>query len=240
VAFALLVHGLIFLAIIASASGSQIALGAGAGVGDKEAYVVSLEGLSGSSLPFARRRQQPQPQRQDERMAALFHKLTNADTPSQPTPTAPSRSNSKLIDLFSPQPTENQPSDTHGDGKQRGDNGEGADHGNGKGGQHTPDAVKVAEVGAGDGVPSGGTFPGQVERCWRKLPGHAAVPVVLEVTLNNRGLIAAPPRIIRPSGAQLDERRLISEERAIRALASCVPYRGASGDQTFRLSFHTG
>ncbi|MBS0297121.1 MAG: hypothetical protein JSR45_12485 [Proteobacteria bacterium] len=236
-AAALAIHMLIFLAMLAGASGDQISIGTGQGMGDEETVNVSLAGLAGSLS--SSRQSHTAAQRQDDQMDALFRKLTSAQTPN-PLPAAAERrpNGSKLMDLFSPQPQDAPSSDAKPADDQRGDGGQGSDHGDGKGAAHAAQ-TKTAEIGRGDGAPSGGAFPSQVDRCWRALPGHSAVPVVLEVTLSGAGLIATPPRIVRPAGAVLDEKRLISEERAIRALASCVPYRGAmSGDQTFRLSFH--
>ena len=54
----------------------------------------------------------------------------------------------------------------------------------------------------------------------------ATVPVTLLIALNESGRIATPPQIVRPNGAMPDERRLISEARALAAVTACVPYHG--------------
>jgi hypothetical protein len=233
---ALTVHLLLFLAMIAGASGNQIAIGTGEGVGGREAINVSLAGLAGSVS--SSRQAHSAEQRQDNQMDALFRKLTSNSAPNAlPASAAPSASRSKLMDLFAPQDPDTLASNTKQSDPQRGDGGQGSEHGDGKGAAHAAE-TKAADIGRGDGAPSGGAFPSQVDRCWRGLPGRSALPVILEVTLSGSGLIATPPKIIRPAGAVLDEKRLISEERAIRALATCVPYRGADGrERSFRLNF---
>jgi hypothetical protein len=234
--FALTIHGLIFLALIAGASGSQLPFGTGSNLGAKNVTVVSLEGLDGSALPFARGRKSTE-QKQDDRMDDLFRKLTSNDPQPQTAAVKPP-GNSNLRDLFGPQPQDPQKPDPKDKQADRGDGGRGANHGDAKGSETRPEAVKTADTGGGDGQPAAGSFPGMVERCWRNLPGRSSAPVTLEVTLNEAGLIATPPKILRPAGASLNEGRLISEERAIRALAGCVPYRGALRDgRTFRLNF---
>ena len=73
-------------------------------------------------------------------------------------------------------------------------------------------------------VASAGSLWGQIKPCWLAARGASAVPVTLRFTLNDQGRISKPPIIIRPPGAELDRARLISEARALAALAGCVPY----------------
>ena len=238
IAAALTVHLLLFLAMIAGASGDKISVGTGEGMGERETINVSLAGLAGSVS--SSRQAHSAEQRQDSQMDALFRKLTSSNAPNAlPASAAPPANRSKLMDLFAPHDPDTPASNPKQADNQRGDGGQGSEHGDGKGAAHATD-TKTAEIGRGDGAPSGGAFPSQVDRCWRGLPGRSALPVVLEVTLSGSGLIATPPKIIRPAGAVLDEKRLISEERAIRALATCVPYLGADGrERSFRLNFRS-
>ena len=85
-----------------------------------------------------------------------------------------------------------------------------------------PNSTQKA-AGPGTAGSSGGLW-GQIEPCWDNMPNVSTVPVTLVIVLNDQGRIATPPKIIRPSSAKPDEGRLISEARALAALAACVPY----------------
>jgi hypothetical protein len=88
-----------------------------------------------------------------------------------------------------------------------------------------PDADAAGpERGKGPVASGGGGLWGQIKPCWDKLPARSSVPVTLIVTINEQGLIAQPPTIVRPSGAAPDHERQISEARALAALSACVPY----------------
>ena len=53
-------------------------------------------------------------------------------------------------------------------------------------------------------------------------------------------LLEQEPRIIRPAGAPLDERRLRAEASAIQAVADCAPFRSGAplwGRKTYRFAF---
>ena len=66
------------------------------------------------------------------------------------------------------------------------------------------------------------------------------MPVTLDVALNDHGLVALPPTIIRPSTAAPDEARLIAEARALASITACAFYHtlGLPGStQTVRLNF---
>ncbi len=65
------------------------------------------------------------------------------------------------------------------------------------------------------------------------------MPVTLEIALDARGMIASPPKIVRHGGIP-DERRLISEARALAAITACVPYQAAAGSGargTYKVEF---
>jgi hypothetical protein len=86
---------------------------------------------------------------------------------------------------------------------------------------------------------SAGDLWGQIKPCWDQLPSVSTVPVTLEVTIDSQGMVTTPPKIVRGSGTP-DERRLVSEARALAAIAACVPYRGdgsASLGGKFKVEF---
>lgn len=87
---------------------------------------------------------------------------------------------------------------------------------------------------------STGALWGRIEPCWRKGSYHSQLPVTLEVSLDGRGELSRPPRILRAGDAKPDERRLASEERAIASLAACLP-RGEPRfrNAVYRLHFDT-
>jgi hypothetical protein len=113
--------------------------------------------------------------------------------------------------------------------QQAGNGGQGeADRGGQAAAQSQSGRPAAAHAGRGSGRDaSSGDLFGQVKPCWDALPAVATVPVTLQVTLDAAGRIAKPPRIDRPAGAALDERRLVSEARALAAITACVPYHDA-------------
>jgi hypothetical protein len=82
---------------------------------------------------------------------------------------------------------------------------------------------KGAQTKAKSADASSGALWGAIEPCWKQQKGASRVPVTIEISLNGLGQLAKPPTIIRPVGAQLDEARLVSEARAIGAIAACAP-----------------
>jgi len=80
-----------------------------------------------------------------------------------------------------------------------------------------------AAEGAAQGAPSTGNLWGAVEPCWRNLGYRGQVSVTLEVTLDARGGLRGPPRVVRATSAVLTESRLRSEANALGALAACMP-----------------
>ena len=64
--------------------------------------------------------------------------------------------------------------------------------------------------------------------------------MTLEVTLDSKGSLAGPPRILRPEGGRPDEARLVAEAQALAAIQACLPYRavgGAGFGRAYRLGF---
>lgn len=87
---------------------------------------------------------------------------------------------------------------------------------------------------------SSGELWGQVEPCWRRLASRSAVPVTLEVTLDGKGGLAVPPKIVRPEGGRPSEQRLLAEAQALEAIRACLPYRGpglVGAGRAYRLAF---
>jgi hypothetical protein len=237
-ATAVVLHLLLLLLVVPGTSGAALDLGQGAGNGPERTIVVSMSGLSGVQFPFVRHMQPPD-QSKDDPMKALFKRLSTDDPSAIPVSDKQTRSSSSnLLDAFNPAPDGPVRPNHQNQAAKAGDGGDGGNAGAAHGAQAAP--TKVVQVGGGDGAPSRGSFSRQVNYCWRRLPGRSAVPVTLQVTLNPQGQIAKPPVIERPATAVLNEARLMAEDRAIRALAGCVPYKGVTGGgQTFKLDFAT-
>jgi len=107
----------------------------------------------------------------------------------------------------------------------------------------TSSAAKGAPGRAAGAAKSGSTggLWGAVEPCWRAVAPGSRVAVTLEVRLDASSRLAAPPTILRPDGARLDETRLRAEALALNALAQCLPQadlRLAGG--FYRLEFRPG
>ena len=146
-----------------------------------------------------------------------------------------------MLDEINPSPDAQAQADPSQDSTKRGDRGSGVASGAGRGA--ASQAAKPVEIGGGRRCAvRGGLLLGGGSLLGAPAGPIQPCPVVLEVVLNDKGMIAKPPTILRPEGALLDETRLIAEERAIRALAGCVPYKGAvpkGGQQAFHLDFAT-
>ncbi len=87
---------------------------------------------------------------------------------------------------------------------------------------------------------SSGALAGRIEPCLR---GRASgpIPVLLEVSLDSRGGLSVPPKILRAPGADPTEARLRAEAQALSSLAACLP-RGdlRLGGKTYQLEFGGG
>lgn len=79
-----------------------------------------------------------------------------------------------------------------------------------------------------------------IEPCWRRVATKDTEGVTLSVSFSPLGNLAKPPVIMRPTGAQLDNRRLKSESLAINALAQCGPYLMAFGQNDVSVQFPAG
>jgi hypothetical protein len=235
---ALALHALLLLFFISSTHGSEASIGQGSGTGYDHDYVmVSLAGLSGEQFPSLHQKTDPTPPQSDP-LKVLFGKLST-DPDAIPVPSKTARPNgTTLLDDVNSAPEAQAMTDPSQDTKKAGDRGSGSASGVARG--VTTSGATTVKIGGGDGAPSRGAISTQVDQCWRQTPGRSDVPVTLEVILNDRGQIARPPLILRPERAVLDERRLVAEERAIQAVAHCVPYKtpiAAGNQEVFRLQF---
>lgn len=101
-------------------------------------------------------------------------------------------------------------------------------------------AVEGHDQERGDLGHVSGDMWSELQTCWKP---EAQVPVTLEVVVDSGGRLAAPPRILRPEHAVLDERRLHAEAKAIEAVAKCAPFTSGApliGRTTYRFAFNPG
>ncbi len=235
-AASLLIHAAIFLFVTASLGGAVVSGGAGTPDGEVGAVYVSLSGPKGGGAP--------KQAHTTAELVALFQKIRQQQAPiaiDTPRP-QPRTSLDKLFDAID---REHAPKDAAAKRAGQGETDRGGAGASATGGktpapdkQGRPAAAKDAD-GPGASSSSGALW-GQIAPCWSRMPGVSAVPVTLEIKLNGRGLIAVPPRILRPQAAAPDERRLLSEARALAAVTACVPYHGVDmggGKGVFRVDF---
>lgn len=225
-----LFHALVFVLGFSSLRGMAVTGGGGAPDGEVNAIPISLAGIRGPG--------QSQDAQSAEAMNALFLKIRAAQTgiaaQDQQKP-QPKSDMDRLFDVVRDHAEEKGggQSDIDQGGKGAKASATAADAKAKRGPENVPD-----RVGSGSAASSGSLW-GQIKPCWDQLPPVSTVPVTLEITLDAGGRIAIPPRIVR-SGGTPDERRLISEARALAAITACVPYHSKSptGDQRdFRVEF---
>lgn len=230
VAGSVLFHALVFVLGFSSLRGMAVTGGGGTLDGEVNAIPISLAGIRGPG--------QSQDVQSAEAMNALFLKIRAAQTgiAAQDEQKAQPKSDlDKLFDVVHDQAAEKGggQSDIDEGGKGAKANASAADMKEKRGPANTPD-----RAGAGSAASSGSLW-GQIKPCWDQLPPVSTVPVTLEITLDAGGRIATPPKILRSGGAP-DERRLISEARALAAITACVPYQSKSltGDRRdFKVEF---
>jgi len=225
---AILLHAALVCAFIGTRPGGVLAASGGAsGVESVEPYIVLS--LSGLNRPDAADAQTTQETQDAAALAAMMARMREAQ-PEVVIASAPSPQKTSLAALFDAVQRDRSARDAATSGKSnRDDGGRGADAG-------APDVKPRDKTGPRSPTKSdaqtsngSGTLWGLLEPCWRKLPGRSTVPVTLEVALDSRGMIATPPRIVRPTGAPPDEARLVAEARALAALGGCLPYHGPEG-----------
>ena len=232
---AVAMHGLLFLLLVATAKGSMFT---GGNVGGDSSAVdvvpVSLAGTPGE------RAAAPKPE--GELQQLLTQLRTDSSLVQVEPPKTDRKPSTRLDDLFA------ELDKAHADQSGSGGNAKEDRGGKGAGADKRASADQTRETkqpteksaSASGGAASSGKLWGQIEPCWSKLPDRSAVPVTLEIALSPNGLIAKPPKIIRPSAEAPTENRLLSEARALEAVRACVPYRGADGGLTggeYRVEF---
>jgi hypothetical protein len=220
--------------VLGSLSGGRLPGGAGSPAGDVGVIYISLAGLKGATPKSA-------PTQQQELMdlyARVHDQQSELATTEAPRPV--DGDVSRLFDVV-------QPADTASD-QSKGKSGRGAVDQGGRGQTPNPNAFAKADttakqrgpqraVGVGADADQGPLWP-QIESCWDKLPNLSTVPVTLEVSLNDKGQIAVPPKIVRPTTAAADQMRLLAEARALAAVSACVPYHVQAGaPRTVRVDF---
>ncbi|MEH0196195.1 hypothetical protein V7S57_09490 [Caulobacter sp. CCNWLY153] len=220
------------------AGGDLPMAGGGETVGAVEPYVaIELSGRAGEEQPDPAREQSAQ-------IAQLLTRLRQAD-PEIAIPVTqaaqPRSSARSLFEAVEASRTRQSRGDQQGEGRGKGQDdrgGEGAGRETGQAAAKPAAGPRSASPTKGKGAGGGGLF-GFVEPCWKQLPGRSTVPVQLEVTLDHRGLMAAPPRIVRPESGPPGEARLVAEARAIAALSACLPYTGSQAltRQAHRVDF---
>jgi len=109
-------------------------------------------------------------------------------------------------------------------------------------------ALAGSNASPSPGRPSGdsgaqGDLWSQIEPCWRRMPDTSTVPVTLDVSLDSGGRLAGPPRVVEARGGPgQSSAQAIAINRAVHALAACLPYKLSSNGTSrglFRVSFGT-
>lgn len=202
VGFSVPLHALIAWLAVGTLKGGMIPGDAAGAEGDSGAVEVTLEGLKGSAQTEA-------VDPASEALASMFRKVEaeQAELPADSTPMRPTADLQKIFEAIDRVRAARNTT--------AGDDSQGAAD---KGGN------AAASRSGGKPRASAGDLWGQIKPCWDQLPSVSTVPVTLVITLDDEGRIAKPPQIVRPTGAALDERRLISEARALAAVTACNPY----------------
>lgn len=226
---AVLLHVAFVLAVLATASGT-LPRGASDPFGEGEAISVSLSGLEGAAggRPGADTRQQADEIDRTDQMAQRLRAERSDLFASE---TEPSRPRGGLSALFQPIGHISAPG-LKGDGAQRA--------GRGEDGGQAADTTRASRAGAPSTDDGSRGLWGQVEPCWQRLKQRTTVPVTLDVVLNDKGGLAAPPRIVRPADGRPNEQRLVAEAQALAAIQACLPYRSRTplrSGEMYRLNF---
>ena len=237
-AISVVLHVLILLAFFSSTTSGMFMGGAGGAGGGGEAVTVSLVGPVGG---IGEVRDADTSAR--SRTSAELEKLLQQVRQDQPeTVTNRPRDDGNLSRLTKELAQSRSAAGAEDARPRKGQSGvgdSGADDQSAKaqGAQASGKAAEGVADDRGDKGHASGDMWGQIETCWRP---EAAVAVTLEVVIDSGGRLALPPRILRPDGARLDERRLIAEARAIQAVAACAPFRSGApvfGRKTYRFAF---
>lgn len=235
-AISVIVHAFFFLVVFGTLRGAAVSGGGGDPRGERGVVTLSLAGLPGAGRPAGAPPSQT--------LEALFRRI-RAEQSDLAAGVGKPRQAGDLQKLFDLIDRDRAAADgaAGSEGRSRLDRG---GRGAAADGPRTqaPDARSrsrpLNRAGGVGAAASTGDLWGQIKPCWDSLPPVATVPVILVVTLDDRGLIATPPRIVRSVAQAPDERRLISEARALTAVTACVPYKGedlSGGRKVFEVRF---
>lgn len=215
---AVLLHLLFLGAFFATACGT-VAPGAVEAWGDGEAVEVMLSGLEGGGSPRGERGAAPSSQQAqlDQMVQSLRLANSNLFTTEVEAP----RPRGDLASLF----------DGQGQSAAEGRRGLGAGQAGirDEGGRAESTRQASQTGGGGEQAGAAGVMWSHIKPCWTRLPGSSTVAVTLELSLTAGGRLAKPPKILRPTTGRPDELRLLSEARALQAIATCLPYAETAG-----------
>jgi hypothetical protein len=217
---------------------NSFAGGAGAEGGDGQAVTVTLVGPMGGSTGQNRASAAA---RSSAELSTLLNRFRDVPSPIAASD-RPSRSGD--ADKLFKEISQSQ-GDASEDRKAKPNPGQGAGEG-GQAGQSSKANGKDSHAKAVQGVADergdeghvNGDMWSQLQTCWRP---EARVPITLEIVIDNAGRLALPPKILRPLGAPVDERRLHAEALAIQAVGDCAPFRSGApvfGRKTYRFAFN--
>ena len=229
------VHVLLLMAFLSSTTSGVFEGGAGGAGGGGQAVTVSLVGPVGRTGEDRDANSSAR-----SRIASQIDELQQQMQPDKPTIVTNRQRVEGTLSQLLKELAQSRSAAGAGDANGRsgqGDNGDAEQSARAQGQQVLGKAVQGLAADRGDMGRATGDMWGRIETCWRP---EAAVVVTLEVVIDSSGRLALPPRILRPDGARLDERRLIAEARAIQAVAACAPFRSGAplfGKKTYRFAF---
>lgn len=225
VAASMAIHAVLFGLLLLSLAGAIAGHSGGSGDDETGAVAVSLVGLRGGASSSA--------DVDTQELKTILRQITAQSTIST-APAANPASHSDLKALLDQIDRTNQNNDVRpGDGGQ-------SDQDQGGVGAPTRQGSAAAGKAAKASVGQALGLWAQLEPCWRQIPGSSAVPVMLEVRLDGRGLVTSPPIVLRPTVFEHDEQRRLAVARALAAITGCGPYKSLSGpgeDGSYRVTF---
>lgn len=224
-------HAALFVIAFSSASGDLVSAGGASGGPEGPVFAVTLVRMTPPSKTMSSKQDDLQPlfaklqivsadaapihaSEKRTELSSLADRLRPPEPPKPPT--EPRRERSAADAQGSPSPSEKALSRSRGDlAAARGEEG-----------------LTSADAPSGD-------LWGRIEPCWRKLPAKAKVAVTIRVALDGQGRLRTPPSVMRTDRTNLDDTRLRAEERALAALAACMPrseprFGGRSYDLEFK------
>ncbi len=235
----MLLHGTVLAAALWSVTSNSFSGGAGAAGGEGQAVTVTLVGPLGGSIGQSRASAAQSSGAELSNLVKKFQDVPSLITAAdQPTRRGDA---DQLFKEISASRSKAAQDDRHTDlapGQGAGENGQARQTAKAKGADNKAVAVEGHADERGDTGHATGDMWGEIETCWRPV---APVPITLEVVINTSGGLALPPRILRPAGAPVDEKRLRAEASAVQAVADCAPFRSGApvfGVKTYRFAFN--